>query len=291
MPAMLKHRLIFGPIMIGYLLGTLWLDQWLQDAGHARAGIAILALLILPGIVLAAYELAQLFRAKGVPIDGRVLAAAGVAGCVVVYFTTLATRFDWVQTVPPGIVVASLPVAALLLGVLSRCWRKNTADTMLTGATTLFACVYLGLMPGMLVSIRVEHSAWVLAALLLITKACDIGAYFTGRAIGRHKLIPWLSPGKTWEGLAGGVALASGVAVLALTPDAMAGLHWGFALVVGVVLALVGQAGDLLASMLKRDAAVKDSGSSIPGFGGVLDVFDSPLLAGPVAYWLLLAAG
>lgn len=288
MPRMLKYRLILGPIMIAALLGILWLDQWLQDAGRARAGLAMLVLLILPGIVIAARELAQLFKAKGVPTDSRVLAAVGVAGCCVVYFTTLADDHDWSQTVPPGIVVATLPVFALLLGIITRCWRKNTADTMLTGATALFACVYVGLMPGMLISIRVEHSAWVLGALLLVTKACDIGAYFTGRAIGKNKLIPWLSPGKTWEGLAGGVVLAAVVSTLLLSP--LKGLPWWQSAIIGVVLALVGQVGDLLASMLKRDAAVKDSGSSIPGFGGVLDVFDSPLLAGPVAYWLLIAA-
>src|SRR5690606_31108032 len=142
---------------------------------------------------------------------------------------------------------------------------------------------------GSLLAIRAEHSAWVLAAVLLVTKSCDIGAYFTGRAIGKHKLIPWLSPAKTWEGLGGGAALAAIVSLATLTP--LAGLHWAYALLVGVVLAGLGEGGDLLASMLKRGATFKDSGSSVPGVGGVLDVIDSPLLAGPVAYWLLALAG
>lgn len=284
---MLKYRLILGPIMIALLLGVLWLDQWAQQQGRARGGIVMLALLVIPGIAFAARELAALFRAKNVPVDARVLFLAGVAGCAVVYITTLANYHDWSQDVPPGIVVATLPILVLLGGIVSRCWRRNTADTMLIGATALFACVYIGLMPGMLLAIRVEHSAWVLASVLLVTKSCDIGAYFTGRAIGKNKLIPWLSPGKTWEGLGGGVVLAAGVSVATLTP--LANLHWAYALVVGIVLGIVGQLGDLLASMLKRDAAVKDSGASVPGFGGVLDVIDSPLLAGPAAYWLLLA--
>ena len=282
---MLKYRLMLGPIMIAALLGVLWLDQWAADQGHARAGLTLLVLLLLPAIVLAARELALLLVAKGVPTDARVLAAAGVAGCCSVYLTTLADELGWSQSIPPGVVIAMLAIGSMLLGIVARCWRRNTADTMQCGAAALFAFAYIGLMPGMLLAIRAEHSAWVLAALLLVTKSCDIGAYFTGRAIGKHKLIPWLSPGKTWEGLVGGVVVACGVSLAALLP--LTDLPWWYTLVIGVVLAVVGQAGDLLASMFKRDAAVKDSGNSVPGFGGVLDVFDSPLLAGIAGYWLL----
>jgi phosphatidate cytidylyltransferase len=285
---MLKYRLIFGPIMIALLLGVLWLDQWAQAADHARGGLVILLLLGLPGIRFAARELELMLWAKGVATNFRVLFLAGALGCVGVY---LATDPDYDSAGAPAMMLVSAGVAAYLIGVVTRSWGRNTADTMLAGAAAVFAFVYLGLMLGSLLAIRAEHSAWVLAAVILVTKSCDIGAYFTGRAIGKTKLVPWLSPGKTWEGLAGGVALAALVALLTLSWDAMAGLHWAYALLVGVVLAVVGQGGDLLASMLKRDAAVKDSGASVPGFGGVLDVIDSPLLAGPAAYWLLAWAG
>lgn len=286
--AMLKYRLIFGPIMIAALLGVLWLDQWAQQAGHVRGGLVILLLMLLPGIRFASREIEGMFVAKGVPTHFRVLFISGAAGCVGMF----AIAQDGADLPGGGgLLLASLAAGAMLLGVLVRCWRQETQGTTLAGAAALFAFVYLGLMPGMLLAIRIEHSVWVLGAVLLVTKSCDIGAYFTGRAIGKRKLIPWLSPGKTWEGLGGGVVLAAIVALLTLTPDAMAGLHWAYALLVGVVLALVGQAGDLLASMLKRDAEVKDSGSSVPGFGGVLDVIDSPILAGLVGYWLLQFAG
>jgi phosphatidate cytidylyltransferase len=215
----------------------------------------------------------------------RVLFLSGAAGCVGVYAVM---QDDLSLAGPTAMLVVSLGIGTLLIGVLTQCRGKNTEGTMAAGAAAAFAFVYLGLMPGTLLAIRAEHTAWVLAAALLTTKSCDIGAYFTGRAIGKTKLIPWLSPGKTWEGLIGGVLFASLVSLASLTP--LAGLHWAYALLVGAVLAVVGQAGDLLASMFKRDAAVKDSGSSIPGFGGVLDVIDSPLLAGPVAYWLLTIA-
>lgn len=288
MPIMLKYRLILGPIMIALLLGVLWLDQWMEQAGHARSGLMILLVLVLPGIFFASRELAILLRAKGVATGYRVLFLSGAAGCAGVYAVL---QEDLYIAGPTVMLLVSLGIGALLLGVLVQCKGQNTEGTMAAGAAAVFAFVYLGLMPGTLLAIRVmpfEHAVWILAAALLTTKSCDIGAYFTGRAIGKHKLIPWLSPKKTWEGLVGGVIVASLVSLATLMP--LANLHWAYALAVGAVLAVVGQGGDLLASMMKRDAAVKDSGSSIPGFGGVLDVIDSPLLAGPVAYWLLAMA-
>jgi len=285
---MLRYRLILGPIMIALLLGVLWLDQWMDQEGYARAGLVILLVLVLPGIRFAAREIAILLRAKGAATGYRVLFLAGAAGCVGVYAVMPTGDGDLVLSGVSAMLLVSLGIGALLLGVLVQCRGQNTEGTMAAGAAAAFAFVYLGLMPGTLLAIRAEHTAWVLAAALLTTKSCDIGAYFTGRAIGKHKLIPWLSPGKTWEGLVGGVVFAALVSLATLTP--LAALHWTYALLVGASLAVVGQGGDLLASMFKRDAAVKDSGSSIPGFGGVLDVFDSPLLAGPVAYWLLSIA-
>ena len=120
-------------------------------------------------------------------------------------------------------------------------------------------------------------------------KSTDIGAYFGGRALGRHKMIPWLSPGTTWEGLFFGVLTAGGVAAAmghSLPGHGMAMAPWqGF--VFGAIIGAIGQVGDLLESLMKRDAEVKDSGRLIPGFGGVLDVIDSPLFAAPFAYLLL----
>lgn len=279
---MLKYRLMLGPVMIALLLGVLWLDEWATQAGHVRSGLVIMLMLVLPGIWLGARELAILLQGKGVATGYGVLCIAGIAGCAGVYTVI---QDDFKLQGPTAMLIVSLAIAALMLGVLVRSTKRLTDGALAAGAASVFAFVYLGLMPGTLLAIREEHTAWILAAALLTTKSCDIGAYFTGRAIGKHKLIAWLSPGKTWEGLLGGVILASLVALATLMP--LMNLHWAYALVIGGVLGLVGQGGDLLASMFKRDAAVKDSGSSIPGFGGVLDVIDSPLLAGPVAYWLL----
>jgi phosphatidate cytidylyltransferase len=155
----------------------------------------------------------------------------------------------------------------------------------------VLSTLYLGGLAWFLVALRVKHSrhddgfhgsTMVILMILLVVKFTDIGAFFGGRAFGRHKLIPWLSPGKTWEGLVCGV-LTAGV-VGAICARYITNLPWGKAFVFGIVIGAIGQLGDLLESLMKRDAEVKDSGKLIPGFGGILDVIDSPLLAAPFAY-------
>ena len=129
-----------------------------------------------------------------------------------------------------------------------------------------------------------DGSTQIILLILLVVKFTDIGAYFGGRRFGRHKLIPWLSPGKTWEGLFFGLITAGGVGVACAV--GMGILPWWKGLVAGALIGGIGQLGDLLESMMKRDAEVKDSGKLIPGFGGILDIIDSPLLAAPFAYIL-----
>ncbi|MFZ4575741.1 MAG: phosphatidate cytidylyltransferase, partial [Phycisphaerales bacterium] len=168
---------------------------------------------------------------------------------------------------------------------------KNVTGVLSATGVTLLSYVYLGLTFGFLLAIRKDYSAWVLMWVLLVTKACDIGAYFTGKAVGKHKLAVWVSPGKTWEGLIGGVVLSSVVSIVGLkVMAARQMLPWtglAEAVVAGVLFAIVGQLGDLAKSLLKRDAGMKDSGQVLPGFGGVIDIIDSPLLVTPVAFWWL----
>jgi phosphatidate cytidylyltransferase len=129
--------------------------------------------------------------------------------------------------------------------------------------------------------------------LILVVKACDMGAYFTGSAIGRTKLIPRLSPGKTWEGCIGGVVasvLAGGLLwyFMGGVFDEVALPLW-FALGLPVGLAVVGIAGDLMESQLKRALAIKDSGSLFKGMGGIMDIVDSLLPTTPLLYFALYA--
>jgi len=248
----LRHRLVFGAVLIGVLVGVLWLDERV-DAYPLRVAWVPWA------------------EVRDTPPPGVAIFVA----CVVVAVVSTAASV--------------VLVSALLFYARNRTFEGSVA---LAGGT-LLSFVYLGLMFGFFLAIRREHSAWSLLWIFAVTKACDIGAYFTGKSIGRHKLIPWLSPGKTWEGLAGGVVLAvlaaAGGAALLRRFDG-AGPTASAACVAGVMFALFGQAGDLMESLFKRDAGKKDASAVLPGFGGILDVMDSPLLVAPVAYWWVEAA-
>jgi len=130
---------------------------------------------------------------------------------------------------------------------------------------------------------------------LVAVVGSDAGAYFVGRKYGRRKLAPLISPNKSVEGAFGGL-LAGGVLAVAtklvftwfIPGDLAQDLGWGAAFVFGVALAAFAVLGDLIESVLKRDAAIKDAGTLLPGVGGVLDRIDSALLGIPVMYYLLL---
>lgn len=311
---MLKYRLTFGPIMIGVLLLIFYLDSRLDQyditgtvfqnifAGRTYLPAGLLLLFAIFGlIILGAGELCRIFAAKGIMASRSVVTLAGISGCMMMYAIPHTADAKMTMAVA-GTVICVL----FLLSLIRQCWiRRKTDGAVAAAAVTMFALIYMGLMPGFLVAIRRWYSPWVVAAVLLVVKSCDIGAYFTGRAIGKHKLIPWLSPGKTWEGLIGGVVFSGLVAMLlaylsnhfnvagvyftennvrVFVPNEF---HMGRTFFAGLLMGGVGQFGDLTASLFKRDAGIKDSGNSIPGFGGVLDVVDSPVVVAPLAYWLL----
>jgi phosphatidate cytidylyltransferase len=291
----LRNRLTLGPLMMLVLLGTLWLDAFVQrhtvsdsaPAGVGGVGIAMLLLLTLP---LGAFELSKLFSAERVK-PYRLLA---VAGCTAMVLHGFFTQFAWFQPIAAS-TLAFIITTVMLLAALLRALTKQTHEAITHMAGTLLAVLYLGGLGWFLVALRVKQgntlwdapfhgSTWHIVMILLAVKFTDIGAFFTGRAIGRTKLIAWLSPGKTWEGLAGGLLTAAVVG--ALCAPQIVELTWYKGAAFGLLIGGVGQLGDLLESLFKRDADVKDSSSLIPGFGGVLDVIDSPLLAAPFAYLL-----
>lgn len=288
MEANLRNRLTFGPLLLGGLLGILWLDWWLQHLTGIR-GIGLLALLVAV-LPLATIEVTRLFAAEQVRPYRTV---AGLAGGLLVFHAFL-IQFD------PFSRWATPTLALLLTGIfiaaaLRKAFCKEVEDAIRRMAGTLLAATYLGGLAWFLMAVRVERdtpgvggfdgSTFHIITILLCVKFTDIGAYFTGKSIGKRKLIFWLSPGKTWEGLAGGLVFAGlvGLACSPLVPD----LAWWQGIVFGVIVGAAGQAGDLLESLMKRDAQVKDSGTLLPGFGGILDVIDSPLVAAPVAWAVL----
>jgi phosphatidate cytidylyltransferase len=164
-------------------------------------------------------------------------------------------------------------------------------------ALTVWTFAYLGVLPACLAMLRTSragggpddlHRGTIAVALaVFVPKSCDIGAYFTGRFLGKHKMAPVLSPKKTWEGAVGGLVASAAVAVgiNQFGPVIIGG--WAKEIAFGVVVGAAGMLGDLAESMIKRDCVTKDASHTIPGFGGVLDVVDAILFAAPVVYWLL----
>ena len=292
--------------MLAALLALLYFDYWVEQHtqgwvdfssvqpgahfGLAGVGLLILLIVLLP---LATSEVGHLFVAEQIR-PYRFLAALG-SGLLAIH--AFLTQFPWFQHIAAS-TLAFIIVFTMILAAIRRASGRETEQAITHMAGTVLAMLYLGGLAWFLIAIRVKHSSdlrhgfqgstQAVVMILLVVKFTDIGAYFGGRSFGKHKLIPWLSPGKTWEGLFFGLITASlvGLACSLIWPRALSTLSWPKALLFGIIIGAVGQAGDLLESLMKRDAQVKDSGSIIPGFGGLLDVIDSPLLAAPAAYLL-----
>jgi phosphatidate cytidylyltransferase len=199
--------------------------------------------------------------------------------------------------------------------------RRDAFDGLVNIAATWLLIGYAGLLPSFLtllrcdVSVIGEFGAWIVLTVLLVCKVSDIGAYFAGSFFGKHKLIPAVSPGKSVEGLIGGVLASAALSLLFLfahqatlpanDPFIETDLSGRYgplihgmtimyvhmtvtqAIVFGVVMSMVGQAGDLVESVFKRSADTKDSARILPGFGGIMDMIDSPIAIAPVAWFML----
>jgi phosphatidate cytidylyltransferase len=280
-------RIVFGAIMIAGLAGVLAVEYYEPWPAMADIQGFPLAAVIVVLCVMALRELKRIASAAGAGLLG----VSGTVGTLLV-----ATQPIWHKFIPMNFVLMmtvgdvwcmiGLIVAGVFLEQMIR-WRLDAALARV-GATVL-AVAYLGVGAAIILAIRGDRGDKGVPALILFlaaVKCADIGAYFTGSAIGRHKLIPWLSPGKSWEGLFGGLAAAAGAGVLVVWLFGMR-MPLGWAAAFGVIVGAVGQFADLCESLLKRSAKLKDSGNLVPEFGGVLDVIDSPLLAAPAAYVLL----
>jgi phosphatidate cytidylyltransferase len=258
----------------------------------AAIGIPLLALalfwgppplIILVGAVTAAIGLYEFYA---------LLAARGVAPLRITGFL-LATAF-FLQTVRPALIPpAIVPIAAVVVMAALLTRAGDIPGSVTSAAGTLLGAAYLGGLGGTMAALRLvppeRGGPWVLMLLLTTVMSADSMALFVGSAIGRHKLAPRISPGKTWEGLAGGVAGG----ILGALVVRHFGLQWiplTQAVVLAALVVLAGGVGDLAESLLKRWAGVKDSGAIFPGHGGMLDRLDSLLFGAPVLYYYLIYA-
>lgn len=187
-------------------------------------------------------------------------------------------------------------ITIIIIFVLGLCLRRFVArdvqDGLLAISTTLFGLLYVPWLLNFIAKIAffpaIEGRYYVLY-FILVTKFSDVGAYVTGSLIGRHKMIPRISPGKTWEGFFGAILVSTGVSVLfaRLLGSHLAGMNVLHAIILGIILSVAAVIGDLIESLFKREAGVKDSGKLLPGIGGILDLLDSLLFNAPLMYLYL----
>jgi phosphatidate cytidylyltransferase len=291
---MLGWRLFLGPILIALLIALFWFD------GRCGQSAPVLAILALALAFRSTWELVQLLRVRFQP-------QFSVSACCVL--SVVAANWFW-QLLPqypsagttfaaklgPMAVMLALAAMALFVSGLTRYQTEGSAVETL--GAELLILVYIGLFVSLTVQLRWIDSVALgylpLSSLVVITKCGDTAAYFTGRLFGKTKLCPLISPGKTQAGAVGaliGAATGSwawfqyaGPALFGVQPGA-----WYWLVAYGVVLGLVGLVGDLAESLIKRDVGQKDSAPLLPGFGGLLDLLDSIIFTGPIAYLLWLA--
>lgn len=294
----LRNRLIFGAFLVS-MIGALVVVDVLNDS---RWGILALGL---AAVLLGAREFARLARVHA--------ASVRLAPMVVVSLGLVAEAHlhpgGALQALRPDVAarLAEVPLVPLLLGAgllwstLSQMASRNPTERFFANVGgSLFGIIYLGLCFNLLERLAIlgqpghaERGMQLVACFLAAVKCGDIAAFFGGKAFGRHKMCPAISPGKTWEGFAcsfagsigGTLALCAVFAANGVSPFA----GWWQPVVWGLVLGPLGAAGDLAESCMKREAAMKDSGRGAPGFGGYLDLLDAIILAAPVAYLLALA--
>ena len=277
-------RLVVGPLVLGMVLAICWI--------HARTGNPLptdLLMALCAG--LAGFEMARLLGRPAAPApSGRLadvllpaLACAALGGVGLLAPDDPAARNAWRAALAAGALVAVLLVH----------WRDVAADATDRIARALVPVVYVGLLFSWLREVADgpdggKRLIWV----VLISKASDIGGWLVGKPFGRHKLVPSVSPGKSWEGLAGGLAGSALVAWLLAAPIGVPEAAWsaGHRAVFGVALGLASVAAGVTQSGWKRRVGAKDSSRLIPEMGGVLDMIDSLLFAAPLAVlWLWLS--
>lgn len=318
---MLRWRLPLGIVLIAALIGLFALDNRI---GPTAPILCLFAILL---AVRGAWEMVQLLRTRSFEPNLLLVAilcvlVVGASWIFVAYQAGFAIGrtshptfgvFQEQPAVPPVTwsLSSTTPTllafvgAVLTLFIASAVRYRSPGKSMETLGAELLILVYIGLLLGLTAQLRwvgVNQSPLIdlgylpLASLIITVKSGDTAAYFFGHAFGKKKLAPLLSPGKTWAGAYGalfGSALGSWAwlhwGTRWLAPNAQP-CAWYWAVVYGALVGLAGMIGDLCESLIKRDVNVKDSAPLLPGFGGLLDLLDSVIFAGPVAYvlWLFL---
>jgi phosphatidate cytidylyltransferase len=262
----LLSRILVVLVLLPLVIGLVYLGGWwLFGLG-------------LVGGLVALHEL------YGIARELRPLVIAGYVGYVLALLGVELGGATWLL----GGLLATILCSFLVFG-LSHARPSATASF----GTTLLGAVWVAGGIGCLLLVRdiPDYGFWAVMAVLFSVFAADTAAFFVGRAVGRHKLAPAISPGKTWEGFVAGLAAGTLVAFLILYRDREEFLSIPESLAFGALVTLASVAGDLFESAVKRDLGVKDSGRLLAGHGGMLDRIDALLFAGPAAYFTIVAFG
>jgi len=275
---MLRYRILFGILMTVFFTAVVIFDGWLD--GFLPVQGTVLCILIALLAIPAQLELSKLAAAKNLKIFIPVSIIASILFATSRYWQQ--EYWQRIIEIRPDTYLIFLSAFVLLALLLYQYISNGTSGVLANCGASYFSILYLGLLSSFCVSMRLEFGLRPLLMFVFVVKSADIGAYSIGTLFGKHKFSPKISPSKSWEGMGGAVAAAVIVAVgFAVSCDIMV---WWSAVIFGVCFAFIGQIGDLVESMMKRDAEQKDSANNVPGFGGILDIIDSPLVAAPFGY-------
>lgn len=273
----MKTRLLTAAIALPILIASIILPLWVPETVWIFVVIAVLAL---AGGMFEFFSLTKKLELKA---DAAV-AYIGATGLIVAFV------FDAPAKAPELLILTlALFVAAVLVTQAFR-FQKDFTKMLAGIGVTLLGVFYIAFLGGFLIATRVgfentpDLSTKLLLFFLVVLFGSDAGAYFAGRALGKHKLAPAISPGKTIEGLIGGLIAAAGFAALCtwlFFPE----LPFRFSIPLAVAMAAVGVLGDLVESAMKRGSDTKDAANILPGHGGLLDRLDSLLLNAPILYY------
>ena len=293
---MLLWRLLVSAVLIPSFFGLFWLDARLGESAP------ILLLLVIVLAMRGAGEMVDLLWTRSFT-PNRIIVTAS---CVLVAAAAWWGRFGHMPIKIPSddntLAQVMLAYSLTILGMflLATYRYREPGASMETLGCELLIISYIGVLLGVASQLRwvagADAGYLVIGSLLVVVKGGDVGAYFFGRLFGKRKMVPHLSPGKTWAGAVGALvgSAASAVAWLQFatplfSPDRnqpWAPPFWVASAFYGLILGVTGLIGDLCESLIKRDVGKKDSARLLPGFGGLLDLMDSVLYAGPVAYLL-----
>jgi len=289
-PAPTKAQVFVRRLASTVVLWTAILSAMFSGNDYIADGVfvVLVTFLALVGLV----EFYNLARKRGLPC----FKVSGVLGGVLLMIGTFLNVIGKLGTHGSPARVNDFETTFLILFVLGLCLRQLLSRDNHSGlsaiAVTLLGLMYVPWLLNFFQKINFfpgVEGKYFLLYFIVLTKFSDMGAYVVGSLIGRHKMIPRVSPGKTWEGFAGAIVVSTGASLVYVhfLGAHMAGMNLHHAVVLGIVLSVAAVVGDLIESLFKRECGAKDSGVALPGIGGILDLLDSLLFNAPLMYLYL----